>query len=223
MCRRHPELVDGDNNANSHSKSIVRTPNPSVSIPRITSQQSRQLLQQVGDHRVAGRTRRSEADLHGVGQDHHHSQDSTNKTSRSPRSSSSSAWSRSASPTTIKGANGLAGSHAFKDVASDPFFSKGRRAGRGRGPASPHRDPHLPERPPGVRALQNPANSQIYAENVWGKAMGAPTWTSGAPTRPPTRPSGASRPSSRSGGEFLGSSVASTLVTAKSGGIFSGS
>jgi multiple sugar transport system substrate-binding protein len=72
----------------------------------------------------------------------------------------------------IKAANGR-WFPAFKDVASDPFFAKGQA---GKGGAV---DPHLPtvtriylERPTRVfEHYKNPANSQIYAENVWGKAM----------------------------------------------------
>ena len=100
----------------------------------------------------------------------------------------------------IKGANGR-WFPAFKDVAADPFFSQGQVGKSG------EKDPHLPmvtKNLPradheGLRSLKNPANSQVYAENVWGKAMSRPSWTSGRPRRQPTRPSRASRPSSPSG------------------------
>jgi multiple sugar transport system substrate-binding protein len=72
----------------------------------------------------------------------------------------------------IKGANGR-WFPAFNDVAKDPFFAKGQ-AGKG-GPV----DYHIPlatklylER--NVKTFdhwKSPANSQVYAENIWGKAM----------------------------------------------------
>jgi len=72
----------------------------------------------------------------------------------------------------IKGANGR-WFPAFKDVAADPFFSRGQ-VGKGG-----EKDPHLPtvtkiylERNTRVfDHWKTPANSQVYAENVWGKAM----------------------------------------------------
>jgi multiple sugar transport system substrate-binding protein len=72
----------------------------------------------------------------------------------------------------IKGANGR-WFPAFKDVASDPFFARGQVGKSG------EKDPHLPtvtkiylERNTRVfDHWKTPANSQVYAENVWGKAM----------------------------------------------------
>jgi multiple sugar transport system substrate-binding protein len=72
----------------------------------------------------------------------------------------------------VRGANGR-WFPAFKDVAADPFFAKGQA---GRGGAV---DPHVPvvsriylERPTLVfEHYKNPASSQVFAENVWGRAL----------------------------------------------------
>ena len=74
--------------------------------------------------------------------------------------------------TIVKGANGR-WFPAFKDVAADPFVSRGQ-VGKGS-----ERDPHVPtvtrillERNTKIFDHSKiPANSQVYGENVWGKAM----------------------------------------------------
>ena len=74
---------------------------------------------------------------------------------------------------TISTPSGVIKEAAFTDVARDPFFAKGQ-AGKGGSV-----DYHIPlatklylER--NVKIFdhwKSPANSQVYAENIWGKAM----------------------------------------------------
>jgi multiple sugar transport system substrate-binding protein len=162
---------DGDNNANFHSKSIVMTPNPSLSIPAhhffntpdnyfnkmATVEWPDSPTGQKASYLVAVKTIiiPKESKVQDLGKEFV-------KFVLEP--------SRFAEY--IKGANGR-WFPAFKDVAADPFFSKGQ-AGKG-GPI----DYHIPvatriylERPTKVfDHWRHPANSQVYAENVWGKAM----------------------------------------------------
>ena len=163
--------ADGDNNANFHSKSIVMTPNPSLSIPAhwffngpeqyFNNMATVEWPDNPGggkaSYMVAVKTILvpKDAKAADLGKEFFRYVLEPNRFSEY-----------------IKGANGR-WFPIFKDVASDPFFSKGQA---GKGGAV---DPHLPtvtriylERPTRVfEHWKNPANSQVYAENVWGTAM----------------------------------------------------
>jgi multiple sugar transport system substrate-binding protein len=162
---------DGDNNANFHSKSIVMTPNPSLSIPAHhffntpDNYFNRMATVEWPDNPGGGKP----TYLVAV------------KTILIPKESKAQDLGKEfvkfvLEPNRfaeyIKGANGR-WFPAFKDVAGDPFFSKGQ-AGKGGST-----DYHIPvatriylERNTKVfDHWRHPANSQVYAENVWGKAM----------------------------------------------------
>jgi multiple sugar transport system substrate-binding protein len=165
--------VDGDNNAAFHSRTIVMTPNPSVSIPahQFFNSPDNYFNRSATIEWPDGPDGRKPTYMVAV------------KTIVIPRES----MNRDAPLAKefvkfvvepgrfgeyIKGANGR-WFPAFKDVAADPFFAKGQA---GRGGAV---DPHVPvvsriylERPTQVfEHYKNPANSQVYAENVWGRAL----------------------------------------------------
>ena len=162
---------DGDNNANFHSKSIVMTPNPSLSIPAhwfFNGPESyfyKMATVEWPDNPGGGKASYMVAV----------------KTILMPKDGKNTDLGKEfikfvLEPNRfaeyIKGANGR-WFPAFNDVAKDPFFSKGQ-AGKG-GPV----DYHIPlatklylER--NVKVFdhwKSPANSQVYAENIWGKAM----------------------------------------------------
>ena len=163
---------DGDNNANFHSRSIVMTPNPSLSIPAHWFFNGREsyfnemATVEWPDNPTDGKRATYMIAV---------------KTILLPKDAKNTDLGKEfirfvLEPNRfgeyIKGANGR-WFPAFTDVAKDPFFAKGQ-AGKG-GPV----DFHIPlatriylERPSKVfDHWKNPANSQVYAENIWGKAM----------------------------------------------------
>jgi multiple sugar transport system substrate-binding protein len=164
---------DGDNNANFHSKSIVMTPNPSVSIPahHFFNNPDNYFNKSATIEWPDGPDGKKPTYMVAV-KTIIIPKDSTNKDVPLAKEFIKFVLEPKRFTDYIKGANGR-WFPAFKDVANDPFFSKGQA---GKGGAV---DPHLPtvtriylERPTRVfEHYKNPANSQIYAENVWGKAM----------------------------------------------------
>ncbi|MBI2163680.1 MAG: carbohydrate ABC transporter substrate-binding protein, partial [candidate division NC10 bacterium] len=72
----------------------------------------------------------------------------------------------------VKAANGR-WYPAFTDVAKDPFWRAGHKGPKGQ------KDPHVPVATTIYQDRDNkvfehwkhPANSQVYDENIWGKAM----------------------------------------------------
>jgi multiple sugar transport system substrate-binding protein len=164
---------DGDNNANFHSKSIVMTPNPSVSIPahQFFTNPDNYFNKSATIEWPDGPDGRKPTYMIAV-KTIIIPKDSANKDSQLAKEFIKFVVEAKRFTEYIKGANGR-WFPAFKDVASDPFFAKGQA---GKGGAV---DPHLPtvtkiytERTTRVfDHWKNPAMSQIYAENVWGKAM----------------------------------------------------
>jgi len=165
---------DGDNNANFHSKSVVMTPNPSVSIP------AHQYFNNTSDNYFNksatiewpdgpdGRKPTYMAAVKTIV----FPRDSTNKNPDLAKAFVKFMVETKRFAEYIKAANGR-WFPAFSDVAADPFFSRGQ-VGKGS-----EKDPHLPvvtrillERNTRIfDHSKNPANSQVFAENVWGKAM----------------------------------------------------
>lgn len=162
---------DGDNNANFHSKAIVMTPNPSLSIPAHhffnapDNYFNRMATVEWPDNPGGGTATYMIAV----------------KTIIVPKDAKNPDLGKEfikfvLEPNRfgeyIKGANGR-WFPAFNDVAKDPFFARGQA---GRGGAV---DFHIPvatriylERPTKVfDHWKHPANSRVYAENIWGKAM----------------------------------------------------
>src|SRR4029450_6849342 len=88
---------------------------------------------------------------------------------------------------------------------------------------------HLPtvskiylERPTRVfEHYKNPANSQIYAENVWGKAMARTNVDKWSPEKAADEAIGRVKTIVAQWGRGPGPTVASGLLPAKSGGVFS--
>jgi multiple sugar transport system substrate-binding protein len=162
---------DGDNNANFHAKSIVMTPNPSLSIPAHWFFN--------GPENYFYKMATVEwPDNPGGGKPTYMIAVKTiiiPKDARAPdlaKEFIKFVLEPNRFAEYIKGANGR-WFPAFKDVQKDPFFARGQ-AGRG-GPV----DYHIPvatriytERPTKVfDHWKHPAKSQEYAENIWGKAM----------------------------------------------------
>jgi len=164
---------DGDNNANFHSKSIVMTPNPSVSIPahHYFNAPDNYFNKSATIEWPDGPDGRKPTYMVAV-KTVLFPKDSANKKPDLGKEFVKFVVDPKRFAEYIKGANGR-WFPAFKDVAADPFFSRGQ-VGKGG-----EKDPHLPtvtkiylERNTKVfEHWKNPANSQIYAENVWGKAM----------------------------------------------------
>ena len=149
---------DGDNNANFHSKSIVMTPNPSVSIP------AHQFFNNPDNYFNKSATIEWPDGPDGKKPTYMVAvktilipKDSTNKDVPLAKEFIKFVLEPQRFTEYIKGANGR-WFPVFKDVASDPFFSKGQ-AGKG-GAVDPHlpdRHPHLSRAAdPRVRALQEP-------------------------------------------------------------------
>jgi multiple sugar transport system substrate-binding protein len=164
---------DGDNNANFHSKSIIMTPNPSVSIP------SHQYFNAPDNYFNKSATIEWPDGPDGNKPTYMAAvktvifpKDSTNKNPDLAKEFVKFLVEPKRFAEYLRGASGR-WFPAFKDVAADPFFSRGQVGKDG------EKDPHLPvvtriflERKVKVfDHSKNPANSQVYAENVWGKAM----------------------------------------------------
>jgi multiple sugar transport system substrate-binding protein len=163
---------DGDNNANFHAKSIVMTPNPSLSIPaHWFFNGPEQYFNEMATVEWPDNPTDGKKATYMVAV----------KTILIPKDARNQDLGKEfirfvLEPNRfaeyIKGANGR-WFPAFTDVAKDPFFAKGQA---GKGGAV---DYHIPlatklytER--NVKIFdhwKSPANSQVYAENIWGKAM----------------------------------------------------
>ncbi len=166
---------DGDNNAGFHSKSIVMTPNPSLSIP------AAQLFNKDDPEKVNYYQRVATIEWPN-GPDGKQARYLTAvKTVVIPVDSKNQKLALDfmrfvLEPKRfleyIKAANGR-WFPAFTDVSSDPFFRTGVRGPKG------EKDPNVPvattiflERDNRVfYNWRHPATSQVYSENVWGKAM----------------------------------------------------
>ncbi len=165
---------DGDNNANFHSKSIVMTPNPSVSIPahQYFEAPDNYFNKSATIEWPDGPDGRKPTYMVAV-KTVIFPKDSTNRNPELAKAFVKFVVESKRFTEYIKGANGR-WFPAFKDVAADPFFSRGQ-VGKGG-----EKDPHVPivtkillERNTKIfDHSKTPANSQVYAENVWGKAMG---------------------------------------------------
>jgi multiple sugar transport system substrate-binding protein len=168
-----PSWSDGDNNASFHSKSIVMTPNPSMSIPahQFFNNPDNYFNQSATIEWPDGPDGRKPTYPVAV-KSVLIPKDSTNRDVPLAKDFIKFVLEPNRLGEYIKSANGR-WFPAFKDVAADPFFARGQA---GKGGAV---DPHLPiatriylERTTRVFAhYKNPATSRIYAENVWGKAM----------------------------------------------------
>jgi multiple sugar transport system substrate-binding protein len=162
---------DGDNNANFHSRSIVMTPNPSVSIP------AAQFFEHP-DNYFNKMATIEWPDNPGGGKPTYMIAVKTiivPKAAKAPdlgKEFIKFVLEPNRFTEYVKGANGR-WFPAFRDIQKDPFFAKGQ-AGKG-GTV----DYHIPvvtriytERNTKVfEHWKNPAMGQVYAENVWGKAM----------------------------------------------------
>lgn len=166
---------DGDNNAGFHSKSIVMTPNPSQSIPasqffnKDDPQKTNYFDNMATIEWPDGPDGKKARYLSAV------------KTVIIPKESKKQKLAKDfvrfvLEPARfleyVKAANGR-WYPAFTDVAKDPFWRAGHKGPKGQ------KDPHVP-----VATLiyqdrdnkafehwKHPANSQVYDENIWGKAM----------------------------------------------------
>ena len=164
---------DGDNNANFHSKSIVMTPNPSLSIPayHYFETPDNYFNKSATIEWPDGPDGRKPTYMIAV-KTVIFPRDSTNKNPDLAKAFVKFVVESKRFTEYIKGANGR-WFPAFKDVAADPFFSRGQ-VGKGG-----EKDPHVPmvtkillERNTKIfDHSKSPANSQVYAENVWGRAM----------------------------------------------------
>jgi len=164
---------DGDNNANFHSKSIIMTPNPSVSIPahHYFNAPDNYFNKSATIEWPDGPDGRKPTYMIAV-KTVLLPKDSANKNPDLGKEFVKFVVEPKRFAEYVKGANGR-WFPAFKDVAADPFFARGQVGKNG------EKDPHLPtvtkiylERNTRVfDHWKTPANSQIYAENVWGKAM----------------------------------------------------
>ena len=165
--------TDFDNNANFHSKSIVMTPNPSVSIPahQYFNAPDNYFNKTATIEWPDGPDGRKPTYMVAV-KTVIFPKDSANKNPDLAKEFVKFVIDQKRFGDYVKSANGR-WFPAFKDVAADPFFSRGQ-VGKGG-----EKDPHIPtvtriylERNTKVfEHWKNPANSQVYAENVWGKAM----------------------------------------------------
>jgi multiple sugar transport system substrate-binding protein len=167
--------TDGDNNAGFHSKSIIMTPNPSLSIPAAQFFQTpdnyfnKMATVEWPDNPGGGKASYMVAVKTII-----FPKDSVNKAHDLGKEFVEFVLEPSRFAKYIKGANGR-WFPAFTDVAKDQFFARGQAAKGGPGAV----DYHIPvatriylERPTKVfDHWKNPANSQVYAENIWGKAM----------------------------------------------------
>jgi multiple sugar transport system substrate-binding protein len=166
---------DGDNNAGFHSRSIVMTPNPSQSIPaaqffnKDDPQKANYFDNMATIEWPDGPDGKKARYLSAV------------KTVIIPKESKKQKLAKDfvrfvLEPARfleyVKAANGR-WYPAFTDVAKDPFWRAGHKGPKGQ------KDPHVPvatliyqERDNRVfEHWKNPANSQVYDENIWGKAM----------------------------------------------------
>lgn len=167
--------TDGDNNAAFHSRSVVMTPNPSQSIPaaqffnKDDPEKKNYFDNMATIEWPDGPDGRKAAYLTAV------------KTIVVPKDSKNQKLAkdfikfvveRDRFLEYVKAANGR-WFPAFTDVASDPFWRTGHRGPRGQ------KDPHVPvatmiflDRENKVfEHYKHPAYSQVFDENVWGKAM----------------------------------------------------
>lgn len=167
--------TDGDNNAGFHSKTLVMTPNPSQSIPAAQFFNKEDPSKENYFNRTAtiewpdGPDGKKARYLSAV------------KTIIIPKDSKNQKAAKDFIKFLvekdrfldyIKAANGR-WFPAFNDVASDPFWRTGHKGPHG------EKDPHVPvattiflERDNKVfEHYKHPALSQVYDENVWGKAM----------------------------------------------------
>ncbi len=167
--------TDGDNNAGFHSRSIVMTPNPSQSIPaaqffnKEDPQKNNYFNLTATIEWPDGPDGRKATYLSAV------------KTIVVPRDSKNQTLAKDFIKFLVekdrfleyvKAANGR-WFPAFNDVAADPFWRNGHRGPRG------EKDPHVPvattiflDRENKVfEHYKHPAFSQVYDENLWGKAM----------------------------------------------------
>jgi multiple sugar transport system substrate-binding protein len=162
---------DGDNNANFHSRAIVMTPNPSLSIPAAQFFEhpdnyfNKMATVEWPDNPDGGKPTYMIAVKSII----------VPKAAKAPdlgKEFIRFVLEPARFGEYVKAANGR-WFPAFKDLQRDPFFAKGQ-AGKG-GPI----DYHVPvatriylERKTKVfEHYKNPAYGQVYAENVWGKAM----------------------------------------------------
>jgi multiple sugar transport system substrate-binding protein len=165
--------TDGDNNANFHSKAIVMTPNPSLSIPahHFFNSPDNYFNKMATVEWPDGPDGKKATYMIAV-KTIMLPKDGVNKNPELAKEFVDFVLEPARFAKYIKGANGR-WFPAFTDVARDPFFAKGQ-AGKG-GPV----DYHIPlatklylERPNKVfDHYKHPAKSQEYAENTWGKAM----------------------------------------------------
>ena len=167
--------TDGDNNAGFHSKTLVMTPNPSQSIPAAQFFNKEDPAKENYFNRTAtiewpdGPDGKKARYLSAV------------KTIIIPKDSKNQKAAKdfirflaekARFLDYIKAANGR-WFPAFTDVAADPFWRTGHKGPHG------EKDPHVPvatmiflERDNKVfEHYKHPALSQVYDENVWGKAM----------------------------------------------------
>jgi multiple sugar transport system substrate-binding protein len=164
---------DGDNNAHFHSKSIVMTPNPSISIPahQYFNAPDNYFSKSATIEWPDGPDGRKPTYMIAV-KTVMFPRDSTNKNPELAKAFVKFVVEPKRFAEYVKGANGR-WFPAFKDVVADPFFSRGQ-VGKGG-----EKDPHVPmvtriflERNTKIfDQSKSPANSQVYAENVWGRAI----------------------------------------------------
>lgn len=166
---------DGDNNAGFHSRSVVMTPNPSQSIPaaqffnKDDPQKNNYFNNMATIEWPDGPDGKKARYLSAV------------KTVVIPKDSKNQKLAKEflkfvLEPKRfleyIKAANGR-WYPAFTDIGKDPFWRSGHRGPKG------EKDPHIPvattiflDRENKVfEHWKHPANSQVYDENLWGKAM----------------------------------------------------
>jgi multiple sugar transport system substrate-binding protein len=166
---------DGDNNAGFHSRSVVMTPNPSQSIPaaqffnKDDPQRNNYFNNMATIEWPDGPDGKKARYLSAV------------KTVVIPKDSKNQKLAKEflkfvLEPKRfleyIKAANGR-WYPAFTDIGKDPFWRAGHRGPKG------EKDPHIPvattiflDRENKVfEHWKHPANSQVYDENLWGKAM----------------------------------------------------
>lgn len=166
---------DGDNNAGFHSRSVVMTPNPSQSIPaaqffnKDDPQKNNYFNNMATIEWPDGPDGKKARYLSAV------------KTVIIPKDSKNQKLAKEflkfvLEPKRfleyIKAANGR-WYPAFTDIGKDPFWRSGHRGPKG------EKDPHIPvattiflDRENKVfEHWKHPANSQVYDENLWGKAM----------------------------------------------------
>jgi multiple sugar transport system substrate-binding protein len=165
--------ADGDNNAAFHSRIIVMTPNPSASIPahQFSNSPDNYFKRSATIEWPDGPDGRKPTYMVAV-KTIVIPQESVNRDVALAKEFVRFVVEPARFAEYIKGANGR-WFPAFKDVAADPFFAKGQSGPRGTV------DPHVPvvsriylERPTQVfEHYKNPANSQVYSENVWGRAL----------------------------------------------------